>query len=100
MIVVGIRLVSDRLYLLDSNLFPSLTLESISLNLHLRVKIEDESHGCSAKFSSAESQLSPGVFQYPESGCEYVLFASLSLSPQDSLVNTDEQTVSPKPHIA
>lgn len=75
-------------------------IESISLNLHSRVKIEDVSHGCTAIFSSVKSQLSGGgvcVLHYPERGCEFVLFPFLSLSLQDSLVNTDElTTVCPK----
>ena len=46
--------------LLGSRVSPLHTrIESISLNLHSRVKIEDESHGCRwAKFSSAKTRLS------------------------------------------
>lgn len=69
--------------------FPAIHLDwIISLNLHSRVKIEDESHGYSAKFSYCKISSKRGVLHYTKCGYEYVLFAFLSLSLQDSLVNT------------
>lgn len=43
-----------------------------------------------SKFSSVKSQQE--VFHYLERGCDFVLFASLFLSLQDSLVNTEKLT--------
>jgi len=64
--------------------------ESISLNLHSRVKIEDESHGYRAKFS--EVWVGVGgeeVLHLPDYRCAFVLFASLYPSLQDRLVKAD-----------
>lgn len=95
LILWDIKLHLDYLLFPTSQLFQLFTWnESISLNLHSRVKIEDESHGCGAKFSSIKSQLSRGVLHYPECGCEFVLFAFLShYSLQDIMVNSDKITV-------
>ena len=69
--------------------FPALHSDwIISLNLHSRVKIEDDSHGCCAKFSYCKISSKRGKLHYTECGCEFVLFAFLSLSLQDSMVNS------------
>lgn len=54
---IHIRKLSD----ISFHTFPRTWIESISLNLHSRVKIEDESHGCAAKFSREEISARQGV---------------------------------------
>lgn len=55
--IIPPRLGLDHPYLFSQ---PHTCIEAISLNLHSRVKIEDESHGYRAKFSSAKSLRSGG----------------------------------------
>lgn len=79
-----------RLFLLVSPL--QCLVETISLNLHSRVKIEDVSHGCSTKLSSVRSLLS-GWGCCTSLECTWVLslcFFLLFPFFQGSLVNTSQ----------
>lgn len=75
---------------------PYVWIECISLNLHSRVKIEDESHGCRSKFSTTKSQRSGGCCTTQNEDVNLSLLPFLFLSLKGSLVITVEITVSPK----